>query len=40
MIVRPIELYEMPNHIRVTIGKRFENEFFIEKLKETLKSFK
>lgn len=40
VIVRPIELYEMPNHIRVTIGKRYENEFFIEKLKETLKSFK
>lgn len=36
VIVRPIELYDMPSFIRVTIGKRYENEFFIEKLKECL----
>ena len=36
VIVRPIELYDMPSFIRVTIGKRSENEFFIEKLKECL----
>ena len=36
VIVRPIELYEMPNFIRVTIGQRSENEFFIQKLKECL----
>ena len=36
VIVRPIDLYEMPNFIRVTIGQRSENELFIQKLKECL----
>ena len=33
VIVRPIGVYEMPNHLRVTIGTRAENERFVEALK-------
>ena len=36
VIVRPIDLYEMPTHIRVTIGNRTENNIFLEKFKEVL----
>jgi histidinol-phosphate aminotransferase len=36
VIVRPIELYDMPNFIRVTIGNRTENNIFLEKFKEVL----
>ena len=36
VIVRPIDLYEMPTHIRVTIGNRTENNIFLEKLNEVL----
>ena len=36
VIVRPIDLYEMPTYIRVTIGNRTENNIFLEKLREIL----
>ena len=36
VIVRPIGVYEMPNHLRVTIGTPDENERFIESLKRVL----
>lgn len=36
VIVRPIGVYEMPNHLRVTIGNTAENERFIETLKRIL----
>ena len=36
VIVRPIDLYEMPTHIRVTIGNRTENNIFLEKFNEVL----
>ena len=36
VIVRPIDLYGMPTHIRVTIGNRTENNIFLEKFKEVL----
>ena len=35
-IVRPIGVYEMPNHLRVTVGLPEENERFIEMLKKVL----
>ena len=34
VIIRPIDLYEMPEFIRVTIGTSEENRFFIEALKK------
>ena len=36
VIVRPIGVYEMPNHLRVTIGTASENERFVETLKQVL----
>ena len=36
VIVRPIGVYEMPNHLRVTIGTQTENERFIESLNRIL----
>lgn len=36
VIVRPITNYEMPNHLRVTIGMQQENERFLEALSQVL----
>ncbi|HKI74010.1 MAG TPA: histidinol-phosphate transaminase [Pseudomonadales bacterium] len=36
VIVRPIGVYEMPNHLRVTVGTADENQRFIEALKRVL----
>jgi histidinol-phosphate aminotransferase len=36
VIVRPIGVYEMPNHLRVTIGLPEENERFVQTLKRVL----
>ncbi|MDC9729878.1 MAG: histidinol-phosphate transaminase [Methyloprofundus sp.] len=36
VIVRPVANYEMPNHLRISIGTEAENAFFIEALKEVL----
>ncbi len=36
VIIRPIANYEMPNHLRVSIGTAEENEIFITKLKKIL----
>lgn len=36
VIVRPVANYEMPNHLRVTIGTRQENEMFLQALGEVL----
>lgn len=36
VIARPIGVYEMPNHLRVTIGLASENERFIESLSKVL----
>ena len=36
VIVRPIALYDMPEYIRVTVGTKDENEYFLEKLKEVI----
>ena len=36
VIVRPIGVYEMPNHLRVTVGLPEENQRFIETLKTVL----
>ena len=38
VIVRPIGVYGMPNHLRVTVGTAAENERFIESLKRVLSS--
>ena len=37
VIVRPVANYEMPNHLRVSIGTRQENERFLLELKALLK---
>ena len=37
VIVRSVDEYELPHHMRVTVGLEKENWFFIEKLKEVLK---
>ncbi len=37
VIVRPIGVYEMPDHLRVTIGTRAENERFINALNDILR---
>ena len=37
VIIRPIASYEMPKHLRVSIGTQQENERFIEALAEVLK---
>jgi len=36
VIVRPVANYSMPNHLRVTIGTKYENETFINALKSSL----
>ncbi|HBC58215.1 MAG TPA: histidinol-phosphate transaminase [Gammaproteobacteria bacterium] len=36
VIVRPIEVYELPNHIRVSIGTQEENELFLVALEKAL----
>ncbi|HIG41178.1 MAG: histidinol-phosphate transaminase [bacterium] len=38
VIVRPIGVYGMPDHLRVTVGTAAENERFIESLKRVLSS--
>jgi len=37
VIARPMEVYDMPNHLRVTIGMVEENTFFKEKLLSIIK---
>ena len=37
VIVRAMDEYGFPNHVRVTVGLEHENKFFIDKLKEVLK---
>lgn len=36
VIVRPVANYEMPNHLRISIGTEAENQFFIDALKAVL----
>ena len=36
VIVRPIANYGLPNHLRISIGTRAENQFFLKALAETL----
>ncbi len=36
VIVRPVANYEMPNHLRISIGTEAENAFFITALKDVL----
>ncbi|MDH5731587.1 MAG: histidinol-phosphate transaminase, partial [Gammaproteobacteria bacterium] len=36
VIVRPIAGYEMPKHLRISIGTQAENEKFIQALKQVL----
>lgn len=36
VIVRPVANYEMPNHLRISIGTEAENIFFIKALKDVL----
>ena len=36
VIVRPIGVYGMPNHLRVTVGLPVENKRFIDSLKKLL----
>ncbi|NOQ15041.1 MAG: histidinol-phosphate transaminase [Methyloprofundus sp.] len=36
VIVRPVANYEMPNHLRISIGTELENDFFISALKSVL----
>ncbi len=36
VIVRPVANYEMPNHLRISIGTSHENQFFIDALKDVL----
>jgi len=36
VIVRPVANYEMPNHLRISIGTQAENEFFLQALKAVL----
>ncbi len=38
VIVRSVNEYGLPHHVRVTVGLDLENRFFIEKLKEVLNS--
>ena len=37
VIVRPVANYEMPNHLRVSIGTERENQVFIQALTEVLR---
>ena len=36
VIVRPVANYDMPNHLRISIGTMEENQFFIDALSEVL----
>jgi len=36
VIVRPVDNYELPNHLRITIGTQEENQIFLQALSETL----
>jgi histidinol-phosphate aminotransferase len=36
VIVRPIALYDMPEFIRVTVGTKEENDYFLLKLSQVL----
>jgi histidinol-phosphate aminotransferase len=36
VIVRPVANYEMPNHLRVTIGTQKENSKFLSALRDIL----
>ena len=36
VIVRPVDNYDLPNHVRVTIGQEFENKRFIEALTKVI----
>jgi histidinol-phosphate aminotransferase len=36
VIVRPVANYQMPNHLRISIGLESENRFFLDALKEVL----
>ena len=36
VIVRPISDYDMPNHLRVTIGVESENDKFIKELQKIM----
>jgi len=36
VIVRPVGVYEMPNHLRISIGTKEENQLFLQALTDTL----
>ncbi len=36
VIVRPVANYELPNHLRISIGTALENQIFIQALTDTL----
>jgi len=36
VIVRPVGVYELPNHLRITIGTQAENQLFLQALTEVL----
>jgi len=36
VIVRPVANYEMPTHLRISIGTARENQFFIDALTQVL----
>mgnify|MGYP002260351317 CR=1 FL=1 len=36
VIVRPLGIYEMPNHLRVTVGLESQNKRFLESLEQAL----
>lgn len=38
VIVRPVQNYDLPNHLRVTVGRPEENTIFLSALKDILKS--
>jgi histidinol-phosphate aminotransferase len=39
VIVRPMAVYDLPEHIRVTVGTMEENRKFIEALNKVIKAF-
>ena len=38
IIVRPVGVYEMPNHLRITIGTEAENQLFLQALAEIIQA--
>ena len=36
VIVRPVGIYELPNHLRVTVGTEEENRRFVEALEKII----